>query len=182
MQFVFVLLVAIFGLLGSASAQSCARITASDLGNSDMASNTGLIAEILRINSGADVTTPVLLHNFHIVCEGVAVTRDMFREVSVVANYTFSAITRTSQFEFSCGTMNVWTVQVSGSTSDTVTTPADATFTTSPNSNCSQCLSTRRSGSSSDPINHCSGKNYIHVIIIVRINNLVSFRWLVKLG
>lgn len=163
MQFVFVLLVAIFGLLGSANAQSCARITASDLGNSDVASTRGLIAEILRINSGADASTPVLLHNFHIVCEGVAVTRDMFREVSVVANYTLSAsggITRTSQFEFSCGTTNVWNVQVSGSTSDTVTTPADATFTTSPNSNCSQCLSTRRSGSSSDPINHCSGKNY----------------------
>ena len=140
-------------LAATGSAQGCARITGSDLGSIDAPSRTGLIAR--RRNLERDTPLQVQLFRYNVVCEAASVMRDMYRHVSVVAEYGFGPDTEVAQFEFSCGDGDVWGIDVSGSSEGTFTTPPSANLTTSQRSDCYSCLSPLRTSPSN--INHCVG-------------------------
>ena len=143
-----------FSLLAATdSAQGCARITASDLGTTDAPSRTGLIAR--RRNLVSNTQLQVQLLSYNVVCEATSVMRDMYRHVSVVAEYRFGSDTEVAQFEFSCSDGDIWGIDVSGSSVGTFTTPPSANLTTSQRSDCYSCLSPLRASRSN--INHCVG-------------------------
>ena len=143
----------------SVNAQRCASITAEDLGNSSFPSPYGLIARRL----GYSEDSPPLLYyiqlfNYNVVCEATAGIRDLYRGVSVVANYTSNRTLAVSQFDFSCSgvDISVWDIEVNGSALNTVITPPDANMETTLRRDCHGCLS-RRPGLSNDiiPESHC---------------------------
>ena len=144
--------------LNPAGAQSCVRITANDLGNTTSPSSQGLIAAILSA-PGQPGTAEIQLLRYNRVCESTSGTQDEFRSVSLVAEYVMDNSTLLSQFEFACmsGTPgDVWDIEVSGSTQNTVTTPPIATLNTTLRQDCYQCISPERDTSSSRT-EHCLG-------------------------
>ena len=145
-------------LIASCNSQSCQRIAANDIGSTNSPSTSGLIAERRAIDIG---TLPIVqLFRYNVVCEATAGTRDGFRYVSLVADYSDNGINRSAQFDFSCDVANVWGIRVSGSTDNTITIPPDASFDTLVRRDCFLCLSSQRSGTSHENINHCEGIIY----------------------
>lgn len=82
--------------------RGCPRITSDNLGCTDTPSRTGLIPE--RVNAALQ------LQQFRIVCEVTSGTRDMYTEVSVVAEYRLegSLESTQAQFEFLCVNDSEW--------------------------------------------------------------------------
>ena len=66
----------------------CPLITAEELGSTTVASRVGFISSFFRI--GESGIPLVQLFNFHIVCFHSGTTRNMYRGLSVVANYSCS--------------------------------------------------------------------------------------------
>ena len=147
----------------------CPMFSVSELGATDMQTQGGLIGAALRAASG-DPSQPVSVqvHDSRIVCLGSGRTRDMYRGVSVVVNYTctgsISECTGNpilSQFDFGCNTGPAWSSTVSGSSSNTLTTPPDGTLSTPLRTDCGLCVSPARLGFASITNNdqHC-GREY----------------------
>lgn len=131
------------------SAQSCHRITAGDLGDTNVSSSTGLIAE--RVGGS------IRLQRFRVVCEVTAGTRDMYTGVSVVAEYNnASSTSMQAQFEFSCIIGNAWaTVDLQGG----FTSPPDTgnILFAIQRRDCYACVSPDTIGNSRPGTNHCLG-------------------------
>ena len=140
------------------TAQSCSRITAADLGNTTTPSTDGLIAAILAMENF--FMDEVQLIRYKRVCESTSGMRDGYRSVSLVAEYVINGTMVLSQFEFACMSAtpgpDVWDIEVSGGTEDTVTTPPIATLNTTLRQDCYQCISPERDTSSSRT-EHCLG-------------------------
>lgn len=133
--------------------QGCPTITESDLGSIDAPSMTGLIAERLE-----DV---VQLVEYRVVCEATAGSRDLYNEVSVVAEYMFGdpPSTMSAQFEFSC-VANGGGVQWDTTSRLSFTTPPDITdlrFAIT-RRDCYTCVSPNLHNSSAPASNHCLSK------------------------
>lgn len=147
-----------------AVAQSCNRITASDLGNETAPSSDGLIAEILGAATPPSPRPEVQLLRYNLVCEAAASSENRFRQVSVVAEYMLNDSTIVSQFEFGCrlvivgGSESEWEIMVSGGIDNTVTTPPSAMLNTTVRRDCAQCLSPMRSGTTHNNTEHCLGE------------------------
>lgn len=150
------LLVALCSLLAaSTDAQSCEEITAADLGRTDVLSTEGLIAD--REESG------VQLRRFRIACTVTAGTIDLYREVSVVAEYIVegASMPKQAQFEFSCTgpAPNQWnTVTVNRNDSFTVPPDIDNILFTITRRDCYTCVSPNTIGNSAPGNNHCLGR------------------------
>lgn len=143
------MLVAISSLLAaSTNAQRCGEVTQAVLGSTDDFSTNGLIAE--------RVGFAVQLSRFRIVCEATAGARDLYTEVSVVAEYTVEGSTLTqAQFEFSCITGNVWdTVDAFGFT---VPPDIDNIIFAIRRRDCYKCVSPNSFNTSAPGNNHCLG-------------------------
>ena len=155
----WVFLCSVLSLPSLLSAQSCSRLVGDDLASSDAESTTGLIAAALSETETLTYPPSIQLLRFTRVCESTSSVVGMFRYVSVVAEYTRNGTLTQSQFEYSCQVLsNVWGIVVSGRSTFIVTTPPDAALNTSLRTDCHQCLSPLRPGSSSDSIHHCSGE------------------------
>lgn len=156
----FFLVIALSSLLAaSVEAQSgCLVITESELGDTGAISASGLIAERLG--------TPIRLISFKSVCSVTAGSRDLYREVSLVATYTTGGDELQAQFEFGC-TDDTWRIEIRGSTNDTVTIPPNAliggVLILNLRTDCHQCASPDRLGFSING-NHCQGTLIAHTI------------------
>lgn len=148
----FFLVIALSSLLAaSVEAQGCQVITESELGDTASISASGLIAERLG--------TSVQLISFKSVCSVTAGSRDLYTEVSLVASYTSGDGVLQAQFEFGCTNGN-WTIELRGSSENTVTIPPNAVIggvlILNLRTDCYQCASPDRLGFSVNG-NHCQG-------------------------
>lgn len=137
-------------LVASTDAQSCREITDADLGSRNSFSTTGLIAP--RVGSA------VQLNLFRIACTVTAGTIDMYREVSVVADYTVegSSTSTQAQFEFTCvAPANVWTTV--DASAFTMPPDIDNIIFTITRRDCYTCVSPNTFGNSAPGNNHCLG-------------------------
>ena len=152
----------------------CSLIQGSELGRKDTASTEGLISEAFAVQSGdnnAGQRPLVLLLGYNVVCLAAGSTRDTYRFVSVVANFSCNGTqsecdgnTLLSQFEFGCvdgGSGSEWSPSIQGSTVDIRTTPADGTLNTSARTDCAICISPTRSNLANNT-NHCSRMSFSH--------------------
>ncbi len=168
-----------FSSLSSGQTLGCQRITIDDLGNTTAPSQqgnikyhaartsctkliiyflTGLISGAISSGDGALANVQVFAMN--IVCEVVASQRGYFSVVSVVANYTIDTApdnVLVGQFEFMCSSA-VWSGNVL--TTQSASTPGDATFNTPLRRDCSLCIEPTSlllssTGGTYDNITHC---------------------------
>ena len=85
----------------SVQGQDCARITATDLGDTAVASGVGLLADALTAAGGGPAMVQVL--GINIVCEAQGSARDTYRSTSVVVQYMdMAAMTAMVQVESQC--------------------------------------------------------------------------------
>ena len=159
----------LISVLSFARAQvDCPPFNVSELGATDMLTRGGLIGAALAAGSGDPSMLNVQVHDSNIVCLRSGRTRDTYRGVSVVVNYTCTGSSRSectgnpilSQFEFECVTGPTWTASVGGSASNIITTPPDGTLSTTLRTDCGVCVSPARSGFASITNNeqHCGCK------------------------
>ena len=154
----------------------CPAFNVSDLGATDMPTQDGLVGSAFAAVSG-DTARPASLqvHNSNIVCLRSGQTRDTYTGVSVVVNYTCTG-TRSecsgnpilSQFEFECVTNPVrWAPSVGGSTANIITTPPDASLSTTLRTDCGVCVSPARSDFATITNNeqHCGCEYHTHILI-----------------
>ena len=156
----------LISVLSFARAQiDCPPFNVSELGATDMLTRGGLIGDALVAASGdPSMQVSVQVHNSNIVCIRSGQTRDTYRGVSVVVNYTCTGAPPDctgnpilSQFEFECVTGPTWTASVSGSASNIITTPPNGALSTTLRTDCGVCISPARSGFASITNNeqHC---------------------------
>ena len=135
---------------------NCPMFNETDLGTTDTSSTTGLIGAAFQAVSG-DPSLPVSVqvHDSNIVCLRSGQTRDMYRGVSVVVNYTCTGTpsectgnTTLSQFEFECVANPTlrWAPSVGGSATNIITTPPSASLSTVLRTDCGVCVSPTRPG------------------------------------
>ena len=131
----------------------CPLFNESNLGNTDAPSTTGLVGGAFRAVSGDPSPVNVQVHTSRIVCLASGRTRDTYRRVSVVVNYTCTGAPSEctgnpilSQFEFECVAGPRWTASVGGSAANIITTPPNGTLSTTLRTDCGVCISPARSG------------------------------------
>ena len=132
----------------------CPMFNVSDLGATDMSSETGLIEDVFQaVRGDPSLSVSVQVHDSNIVCLRNGRTRDTYSGVSVVVNYTCTGALSEctgnptlSQFDFECATGSTWTASVGGSTSNIITTPPNGTLSTTLRTDCGVCVSPARSG------------------------------------
>ena len=150
----------LISVLSFARAQvNCPAFNVSELGATDMRTPSGLVVSALEAVSG-DPSNPtsVQVHGSNIVCLRSGRTRDTYSGVSVVVNYTCTGAPTEctgnpilSQFDFECvaGTPTYpgvrWAASVDSSASNIITTPPDASLSTTLRTDCGVCLSPARS-------------------------------------
>ena len=143
----------LISVLSFARAQvDCPAFNVSDLGATNMLTPSGLVGSALAAVSG-DPSLPVSVqvHDSNIVCLRSGWTRDTYSGVSVVVNYTCNGVPSEctgnptlSQFEFEC-VAGTWTAIVENSTANIITTPPDASLSTTLRTDCGVCVSPARS-------------------------------------
>ena len=132
----------------------CPPFNISELGATDMLTQGGLIGDAFAAASGdPSIAASVQVHGSRIVCLTSGQTRDTYRGVSVVVNYTCTGAPSEctgnpilSQFEFECAAGPRWTASVGGSASNIITTPPNGTLSTPLRTDCGVCISPARSG------------------------------------
>ena len=153
-------------ILSFARAQvDCPPFNVSELETTDMQPQGGLIRAAIAAGSGDQArAVSVQVNNSTIVCLSSGRTRDTFRTVSVVVNYTCTGTASEcsgnpilSQFEFECVAGPRWTASVGGSASSIITTPPSGTLSTPLRIECGVCISPARSGfeNITDNDQHC---------------------------
>ena len=145
----------LISVLSFARAQvDCPPFNVSELGATDMRPQGGLIGDAFAARSG-DQALPVSVqvHNSNIVCLSSGRTRDTYRTVSVVVNYTCTGTVSEctgnpilSQFDFGCVDGPRWSTSVGGTSSNIITTPSNGTLSTPLRIDCGVCISSARSG------------------------------------
>ena len=150
----------------------CPQFSGSDLGTTDTPSTTGLVGAAFQAVSGDPSPVSVQVHDSNIMCFRNGRTRDTYRGVSVVVNYTCTGGSRSectgnpilSQFDFECVTGPTWAASVGGSASNIITTPPDGTLSTTLRTDCGVCISPARSGFATITNNeqHC-GCEYTYI-------------------
>ena len=129
----------------------CPAFNVSDLGATDRLTQGGLVGSAFAAVSG-DTARPASLqvHNSNIVCLRSSQTRDTYRGVSVVVNYTCTGTPSEctgnpilSQFEFEC-VAGTWTANVGGSAANIITTPSNGSLSTTLRTDCGVCVSPAR--------------------------------------
>ena len=145
-------LLCLISVLSFTRPQDCPSFTADLLGTTDASRRAGLIGDGFQAVSG-DPSLPVSVqvHDSNIVCLRSGQTRDTYRGVSVVVNYTCagapSECTGTptlSQFEFEC-VAGTWAASVDRSAANIITTPPSGSLSTTLRTDCGVCVSPARS-------------------------------------
>ena len=145
----------------------CPPFNENNLGNKDALSTTGLVGRALQAVSGDPSPVNVQVHTSRIVCLTAGRTRDTYRGVSVVVNYTCTGAPSEctgnpilSQFEFECVAGPTWTASVDGSATNIITTPPSGNFSTTLRRDCGVCVSPMRSPFDAITNNeqHCGGE------------------------
>ena len=133
----------------------CPPFNVSELETTDMEPQGGLIAAAIAAGSGDQArAVSVQVNNSTIVCLSSGRTRDTFRTVSVVVNYTCTGTAPEcttgnpvlSQFDFGCVAGPRWSTSVGGTSTSSITTPPDGTLSTPLRIECGVCISSARSG------------------------------------
>ena len=149
----------------SRAQDDCPLFDVSLLGTTDVQTSGRLVGSAFQAVSG-DPSLPVSVqvHESNIVCLRSGRTRDTYRGVSVVVNYTCTGSPSectgnptVSQFEFECVTGPTWTANVGGSASNIITTPPNGTLSTPLRTDCGVCVSPLRLGFNATTNNdqHC---------------------------
>ena len=152
-------------LLVPALGQQCTRLEDDDprLGNRGSELASGLIAASFATTTQANAPS-VNVFESQVVCLAVGEVRDRYRSISVVANYSCTGSYSecgepwsVSQFEFACDTNDMWGV---GSSIGTLTTPADASLSSSLRVDCLTCAGndTGMMFATVPDDNHCVGE------------------------
>ena len=147
----------LISVLSFARAQvDCPAFNVSDLGATDMLTQGRLVGSALAAVSGdPSIPVSVQVHDSNIVCLRSGRTRNMYRGVSVVVNYTCTGIpsectgnATLSQFEFECVANPTlrWAPSVGGSATNIITTPPSASLSTVLRTDCGVCVSPTRPG------------------------------------
>ena len=154
-RFIAVRLILILVLSGFARAQvaDCIPLSETDLGTANAPRTTGLVGAAFQAVSG-DPSMPVSVqvHDSNIVCLSGGLIWNTYRGVSVVVNYTCTGAPSEctgnptlSQFEFECVANPVrWAPSVDGSAANIITTPPDASLSTTLRTDCIVCVSPAR--------------------------------------
>ena len=146
---VFLCLIAIIPF---ARSQDCPIFEESLLGSTSRSSTTGLVRGAIAAGVGESATINVLVHASNIVCLRSGGTRDTYRGVSIVVNYTCSGAPACtgnptlSQFDYECVTGPIWGASVFGSADSIITTPPTGSLSTTRRTDCGVCLSPNRNG------------------------------------
>ena len=151
------ILISVLSFARAQAQADCPPFNVSELGATDMLTRGGLIGDALASASG-DPSMPVSVqvHDSNIVCITNGQTRDTYRGVSVVVNYTCTGAPSEctgnpilSQFDFGCNTGStgpMWSSTVGSTTTNTITTPPNGTLSTPLRTDCGVCISPARSG------------------------------------
>ena len=132
----------------------CAAFNISDLGATNALTQDGLIATAFKTSRGNfSLPVSVQVHDSNMVCLRSGRTRDTYRGVSVVVNYTCTGAPSEctgnptlSQFEFGCfPDYLVWAPSVDGSSANIITTPPNGSLSTTLRTDCGVCVSPARS-------------------------------------
>ena len=131
----------------------CPQFNETELGATDMSSETGLIEDAFQAVRGDSSSVSVQVHDSNVVCLRSGGTRDTYGIVSVIVRYSCtgapSECTGTpilSQFEFECVAGPRWAPSVGGSAANIITTPPSGSLSTPLRTDCGVCVSPARSG------------------------------------
>ena len=102
-------LVALLSFLCAVNSQDCSELQISDLGNTTSESQTGLLADTLRVLGGDSTNPAVQILEFNTVCLSQGALKDTYTRTSVVVRYTADGDEATSQVEYKC-TDGMWEV------------------------------------------------------------------------
>ena len=154
------------GLVHLANAQlACPSFTFTDLGSNTSLSTDGLLSTALGLGGEGGVDIEAQVVNYRILCDASGSTRGTSSYVSVLVQFMCNAASInvcdgttmvTRQFQFSCGTGDVWIASIFGSNNNIQTLNPTATFTTTPSVQCRACVDDDQIASSNiDATTHC---------------------------
>ena len=150
---VSVLQVVLVAVLSCAvNSQDCSELQISDLGDTTSESQTGLLADTLRVLGGDSTNRAVQILEFNTVCLSQGALKDTYTRTSVVVRYTADGVEATSQVEYQC-IDGVWEIPNTGT--PTIDNSPIANLTTPVRTDCILCSS---SGSITD-VEHCAGRS-----------------------
>ena len=159
---------------------ACEKITANDLGNSDMLQNTGLVATVFDVIN-------VRILSMTIVCEAQHRMQDRYRYTSVVVSFNCfttdtagvpecanSSVVHTEQFDFGCAN-GTWSRMILTVTTAARSTNPNATLSTGLDTDCILCINpsnpeTEFLSSPVDSVTHCVGE-FLDPLTIANYNN-----------
>ena len=157
------------GLAHLANAQlACPSFTLADLGSNTSFSTDGLLATALGLGGegGLDIEAQVINHR--ILCDASGSMRGTSSYISVLVQFMCNAANInacdgstvvTRQFQFSCGTGEMWVAAIFGSNNNIQTLNPAATFTTTPSNQCRACVDDEQTANPNiDVTTHCFGK------------------------
>ena len=159
------------------SQDACERITADNLGRSDMLGNTGLVALVITPTGEGGNLVDVRILNMTIVCEAQHSMQNRYRYTSVVVSFNClttdarvpecndSSVVNTEQFDFGC-VSGAWSPNILTVSTAARTTNPTATLSTGLETNCIVCINPNNfeAGflpSPVDSVTHCVGKWYM---------------------
>ena len=150
---------------------SCPSFTLANLGSNTTFSTQGLLSTALTLGGDGGIGVSAQILNYKILCDASGTMRGTSTYVSVLVEFQCDSslinvcdrttvITR--QFQFSCGTGNVWFANIFDSSNNIQTLNPTATFETALSDQCMACVDDEQIISSSiDTTTHCFGKYII---------------------
>ena len=166
---------------------ACEKITANDLGKSDMLQNTGLVATILTPTGEGGTMVDVRILDMTIVCEAQHRMQDRYRYTSVVVSFNClttdttgvpecanSSVVHTEQFDFGCAN-GTWSRMIGTVTTAARSANPNATLSTALVTGCILCINpsnpeTEFLSSPVDSVTHCVGE-FLDPLTIANYNN-----------
>ena len=154
------------------NSQDCSELQISDLGNTTSESQTGLLADTLRVLGGDSTNRAVQILEFNTVCLSQGALKDTYTRTSVVVRYTADGVEATSQVEYQC-IDGVWEIPNTGTPA--IENSPIANLTTPVRTDCILCSS---SGIITD-VEHCAGRSVcMHVYKTPAREREVNIRYL----
>ena len=157
------------GLVHLANAQlACPSFTLADLGSNTSLSTDGLLSTALGLGGEGGIDVEAQIFNYRILCDASGSMRGTSSYVSVLVQFMCNVASInvcdgttvvTRQFQFSCGTGEMWIASIFGSSNNIQTLNPTATFTTTPSNQCRACVGDEQvTNSNLDATTHCLGK------------------------
>ena len=150
-----------FTVVGGGQYDDCVMLQESELGNTTVVSNTGLLADALAASNQPGDAYQLL--EFNTVCLGQGSVRDTYRTTSLIVRFRDNEDNEwTMQLHYQCN-RGVWNITADGfGSSANAVTAAGGTLTTALRTDCFLCLDpTLASGGQTSVEEHCIGNETI---------------------